>query len=66
MTKCYCLYDLGRKNEAIKIANTLPSIYSSREGVLAKVTEGAERSDNIQKALQFLGELKDEIEGMRK
>lgn len=66
MTKCYCLYDLGRKTETIKLANTLPSMYSSRERVLAKVTEGTERSDNIRTVLQFLGELKDEIEGLCK
>jgi len=65
MTKCFCMYDLGRKAEAIRIAGTLPSMHSSRERVLVKVTEGAERDDNIRQALQFLDELHDEIELVR-
>lgn len=61
MTKCFCMYDLGKKAEAVRIAETLPSMYSSRERVLVKVTEGDERNDYIRLALQFLDELHDEI-----
>ncbi len=61
MTKCVCMYDLGRKAEAVRIAETLPSMYSSRERVLVKVIEGDERNDYIRLALQFLDELHDEI-----
>lgn len=61
MTKCFCMYDLGRKAEAIRIAGTLPSMYSSRERVLVKVTEGAERNDYIRLALQFLDEFHEEM-----
>lgn len=62
MTKCFCMYDLGRKAEAIRIADALPSMYSSRERVLVKVTEGAEKEDNIRQTLQFLDELHEEID----
>ncbi len=61
MTKCFCMYDLGRKAEAIRIAGTLPSMHSSRERVLIKVTEGAERNDYIRLALQFLDEFHEEM-----
>ncbi len=61
MTKCFCMVDLDRRVEAIKIANTLPSVYSSRERVLAKVSEGVERTKNIKIALQYLDELRTEL-----
>ena len=38
MTKCFCMVDLDRRVEAIKIANTLPSVYSSRERVFTTMT----------------------------
>ena len=61
MTKCFCMVDLDRRAEAIKIANTLPSMYSSRERVLAKVSEGAEQTKNTKIALQYLDELRAEL-----
>ena len=61
MTKCFCMVELGRREEAIKIANTLPSIYSSRERVLAKISEGQEKARCIEVVLQYLDEIKEEF-----
>ncbi|MBR6307964.1 MAG: helix-turn-helix transcriptional regulator [Lachnospiraceae bacterium] len=66
MTKCFCLVDLDRKAEAVKIANLLPSMYTSRERVLAKITEGSEQKKNIDTMLQFIEELKDEMNTLLK
>lgn len=61
MTKCFCMVELGRREEAIKIANTLPSMYSSRERVLAKISEGQEKARCIEVVLQYLDEIKEEF-----
>ena len=61
MTKCFCMADLGRQAEAIKIANTLPSMYSSRERVLAKISEGSDREKYVETARQYLDELRAEL-----
>ena len=66
MTKCFCMADLGRRKEAIQIAQQLPSVYSSRERVLVKIAEGPEKAAYIETALQYLGELREELEEMRK
>ncbi len=66
MTKCYCLVDLGRKAEAVEIANLLPSMYTSRERVLALITEGSEQKKNIDTILQFIEELKEEMNTLSK
>lgn len=65
MTKCYCMMDLGRKAEAVKVANSLPSLYSTRERVLALITDGTEKKTNIDTALQYLEEIKSEIIKMK-
>ncbi len=62
MTKCYCMADLGRTSEAIKIAGTLPSLFSSRERVLALISDGSEQKSYAETALQFLEEIKTEME----
>lgn len=61
MTKCYCMMDLGRKAEAIKVANSLPSLYSTRERVLALITDGTEKKSYADTALQYLEEIRNEI-----
>lgn len=61
MTKCYCMVEMGRKAEAIKIANTLPSMFSSRERVLAKISEGDEKKVFAETALTYIEELKEEL-----
>ena len=61
MTKCFCMVDLGRQAEAIKIANNLPSMYTSRERVLAKISEGGERKAYLETALQYLEEIRKEL-----
>lgn len=66
MTKCYCLVDLDRKAEAVEIANLLPSMYTSRERVLALITEGSEQKKNIDTILQFIEELKEEMNTLSK
>ena len=43
LTRCYCMMDLGRKAEAVKVANSLPSLYSTRERVLALITMAPRR-----------------------
>ncbi len=65
MTKCYCMMDLGRKAEAVKVANSLPSLFSTRERVLALITDGTEKKTNIDTALQYLEEIKSEIIKMK-
>ena len=65
MTKCYCLMDLERRQEAMDIAASLPSLYSSREIVLAKLTSGKEQQKLISSALQDLAELKKELQSIR-
>ena len=62
MTKCYCMADLGRTSEAIKVAGTLPSLFSSRERVLALISDGSEQKSYGETALQFLEEIKTEME----
>ena len=66
MTKCRCLLDLGQKKEAVRIAGALPSMYSSRERVLAKITEGAEQQAYVKTALQYLEELKEEMQQLQR
>lgn len=61
MTKCFCMVDLGRQAEAIKTANTLPSMYTSRERVLAKISKGSDKEKNVETALQYLDELRTEL-----
>ena len=61
MTKCYCMMDLGRKTEAIKVASSLPSLYSTRERVLALITDGTEKKSYADTALQYLEEIRNEI-----
>ena len=65
MTKCYCLMDLERRQEAMDIAASLPSLYSSREIVFAKLTSGKEQQKLISSALQDLAELKKELQSIR-
>lgn len=65
MTKCFCLVDLGRNEEAIKIANSLPSMYSSRERILAKITEGEKQQENIDIAIRYLQELLAEMRRLK-
>lgn len=62
MTKCYCVAELGRADEAMKIARSLPSVFSSRERVLAKISGGADKVSYIDTALQYLNELRNELE----
>ena len=61
MTKCFCMVDLGRRAEAIKVANNLPSMYSSRERVLAKISEAADKAKYVEALLQNLDELRAEL-----
>lgn len=62
MTKCYCMAELGRTAEAMQIARSLPSVFSSRERVLAKISVGAEKASYVKTALQYLDELRNELE----
>ena len=64
MTKCYCLAYLGRTSEAVKVADTLPSFFSSRERVLALISDGPEKKAYAETALQYLEEIKTEMERM--
>ena len=66
MTKCYCMVELGRAAEAMKIAQSLPSVFSSRERVLARISQGAEKEQYTRTALDYLDELRKELEGERK
>ena len=66
MTKCYCMVELGRTAEAVKIAQSLPSLFSSRERVLARISRGAEKEKYIRTALGYLDELRKELEGERR
>ena len=65
MAKCYCLLDLDRRQEARDIAESLPSLYSSREIVLARITSGGEQQQFIQTALQDLDELKESLQALK-
>ena len=64
MTKCYCLADLGRTSEAVKVADTLPSFFSSRERVLALISDDPKKKAYAETALQYLEEIKTEMERM--
>ena len=61
MTKCLCLKDLGRIKEAQALAESLPSLYSTREIVLARISEGDIKKERIKTAMQYLDELKESI-----
>ncbi len=61
MTKCLCLKDLGRMKEALALAESLPSLYSTREIVLARISEGDIKKERIKTAMQYLDELKESI-----
>lgn len=61
MTKCFCLFDLGRFAEAEKVAKTLPSVYSSRERIMCKITSGEKHAENVQYARKVLAELMEEL-----
>ena len=61
MEMCYCLFDLKRYKEAEKIAETLPSMYSSRERVLCKISTGKSLESNCEYAKKCLNELLTEI-----
>lgn len=61
MTMCFCLFDLKRYKEAEKIANTLPSIFSSRERVLCKISSGETQKNNCEYSKKCLNELLDEL-----
>lgn len=61
MTMCFCLYDLKRFQEAEKVAKTLPSVFSSRERVLCKISTGEALESNRKYATKCLNELLDEI-----
>jgi len=65
MTKCYCMVDMGRKSEAVKVANSLPSLYSTRERVLTLISDGKDRKVYAETALQYLEEIKAEITQFR-
>ena len=65
MSKCYCLMDLDRRQEAMDLADSLPSVYSSREIVLARITSGDEQQQFIQSALQDLDELKESLQALK-
>ena len=65
MSKCYCLMELDRRQEARDIAESLPSLYSSREIVLSRITSGDEQQQFIQSALQDLDELKDSLQALK-
>ena len=64
MSKCYCLMELDRRQEAMDIAESLPSLYSSREIVLSRITSGDEQQQFIQSALQDLDELKNSLQAL--
>lgn len=57
MLKCYCLSMLERHKEAEKLASTLPSIFSSREIVLAKIGTGDKKNEYSRIAINYLNEL---------
>ena len=57
MTICNCLYGLGRFKEAEKLAASLPSVFSSREIVLARITTGEKKKECVETAKAFLEEL---------
>ncbi|MBE5905692.1 MAG: helix-turn-helix domain-containing protein [Lachnospiraceae bacterium] len=61
MLQCYCLHELGRQKEAIKLANTLPSLFSSREVVLCRICDGVEREEAVRQANGYLKELLEEL-----
>ena len=65
MSKCYCLMELDRRQEARDIAESLPSLYSSREIVLSRITSGDEQQQFSQSALQDLDELKDSLQALK-
>lgn len=65
MTKCYCLMDLGRQQEARDIADSLPSLYSAREIVLARIASGGEQQKLIESALQDLDNLKESLHALK-
>lgn len=62
MTICNCLYLLGRFGESEQLANTLPSIYSSREVTLAKISVGEKKKQNVETAKVFLKELLEQLD----
>ena len=63
-------YELGsvqtfKRKRWRNAANSLPSLYSTRERVLALITDGTEKKTNIDTALQYLEEIKSEIIKMK-
>ena len=61
MLKCYCLHELGQQKDAVKLANTLPSLFSSREVVLCRICDGVEREKAVRQANGYLKELLEEL-----
>lgn len=57
MLKCYCLAMLERHKEAEILASSLPSMFSSREIVLANITQGDKKKEYIGQAKEYLNEL---------
>lgn len=61
MLQCYCLHELGRQKEAIKFANTLPSLFSSREVVLCRICADGEKEEAVRQTKGYLSELLEEL-----
>ena len=61
MLKCYCLHELGQQKDAVKLANTLPSLFSSREVVLCRICDGKEKEEAVRQTKEYLNELLEEL-----
>lgn len=62
MCIAYCLHDLGMQEQAERIAESMPSMFSSREVMLFRILEGEKRKKQAQINLGFLKELEDEMQ----
>jgi hypothetical protein len=45
----------------VKVANSLPSLYTSRERVLVLISDGEEKKSYAETTIQYLEEIKAEI-----
>lgn len=57
MLKGYCLSMLVRHKEAETLASPLPSMFSTREIVLANITVSDKKKEYIDQATKYLNEL---------
>lgn len=57
----YCLRELGLAEQAEEIAQSMPSMFSSREVMLSRILDGNRKVEQAQQNLEYLKELEEEM-----